>query len=151
MCIRDSYAPSSRVASAFRRTSSPHRSRGILRDERIGRDDGQAVDDGLADQHAVERVAVQARQLGDVQRRWFVDCQCRELISLPEQRQKPFESNRESQPPSSVFDGYFPGAGGADQELDVGAPDQRSDSFWQCRIVSALSLIHISEPTRLLS
>ena len=39
----------------------PERVDWILRDQFIGREDRQAVDDGLADQHAVERVGVKVR------------------------------------------------------------------------------------------
>ena len=36
----------------------------ILRDQRIGREQGQSANDGLTDQHAIEWILVQLRQLG---------------------------------------------------------------------------------------
>jgi hypothetical protein len=55
----------------------------IRRDERIGREDGEPVNDGLRHKHPIEWVAMQGWQPADVERRFFVDAQRREAPSLP--------------------------------------------------------------------
>ena len=43
-------------------TSLPDDAHGILRDQRVRRDDGQPVRNGLRDQQAIERIAVELRE-----------------------------------------------------------------------------------------
>jgi len=47
----------------------------ILRDQRVRREDDQAVNEGLADEHPIERVVVKARKARKMEHRVFFKSQ----------------------------------------------------------------------------
>src|SRR5450432_4043308 len=95
----------------------PERAHGILGDQGIGGDQREAAHDGLADQHAVEGIAVQLRELSDGQGSAFVERERFDVVSRPYVRNKRGGLARERQLTERVLDGDLPGGDGA--QIDV--------------------------------
>ncbi len=66
----------------------PDRTDRVLRDERIGRQEDMFMLDGLADQHAVERVLMERRQLIQIQRSALFKGQGSDAVTLALRRDK---------------------------------------------------------------
>ena len=108
-CLRGSVCRSSRPTRSSVR---------VLRDEVIGREDRQAMHDGLADEHAVERVAMEAgsRERGaPTPRRWAGG----DAVRLAHVAHEAVGRVGQRQAAEAVLDGNLPGGRGAQVHLVV--------------------------------
>ena len=99
--------------------ASPRRPRGVLRDEGIGRHDGESMDDRLADENAVERVGVERWQFPDVERRGLVNRKRLKTIPLAGGRNDALRRPAEAERPLRVLDRDLPGGRGTHENLGL--------------------------------
>ena len=80
----------------------------VLPDHLIGCQQNKAMDESLADQHAVEGVLVQIRQFGKLACSFFFQGQGRNTMTGTHRRNKPFGRFGKRQPSEGVLDNHFP-------------------------------------------
>lgn len=96
---------SERRPGVMRLPDGPNR---VLSDHLIGCQQNKAMDERLADQHAVEGVLVQIRQFGKLVCRFFLQGQRRNTMPGAHRRNKSIGRFGKPQPPEGVLDDYFP-------------------------------------------
>src|SRR6185436_15570101 len=100
--------------------ASPHRPRRVLGHQAVGRQDHQPMNDRLADEHAVERIAMQRRQTQHVQRALLVERQRHHATALTLGRHQFLGRFRQRQSPGRVLERDFPRGHRAEIHLVVG-------------------------------
>src|SRR5438128_1020753 len=103
---------------------SPERAHGIPLDVAVRSDDHETVGDRLADQHTVERVPMERRKPGELKRRFLVQRQTVDAVSIALCRDEPVDRLRQRQSPQRVLDGDLPCRDGAQEHLVCGINDR---------------------------
>lgn len=86
----------------------PDSSNRVLPDHLIGCQQNKAMDERLADQHAIEGVFVQIRQFGKLVCRFFLQGQGRNTMPGAHRRNKPIGRFGKPQPSEGMLDDHFP-------------------------------------------
>jgi len=94
-----------RCDGVLRLPDGPNR---VLPDHLIGCQQNKAMDESLADQHAVEGVLVQIRQFGKLVCRFFLQVQGRNTVTGKHSWNKPIGRFGKRQPSEGVLDDHFP-------------------------------------------
>ena len=91
--------------------SSPHRARRIAGEDGIGRQNDHAVHDRLTHEQSIERIAVERRQLRDMESRFFVHRQATPTLAADAPRRRAYAAAPEEAggPASRRLIGDFPG------------------------------------------
>jgi hypothetical protein len=79
-----------------------------LGDERVGRQEHTVVLDRLADEHAVERISMEAGKFVKMEHGGFMKRQLGDAVTLPLIHEESIERTRERQLAQGMFDGKLP-------------------------------------------
>ena len=115
-------ARSSGLAAHLSKAAKPAGSKqrdGILPDERIGRGERQPVRLCLADQHPVERIAMQRGQSAQLRNGGFIQSQRHDKVFFALLRDELRGRLRQGQFAEAVFDGDLPERNGAQEDLII--------------------------------
>ncbi len=96
------------MSEARKAINLPLGSQGILRDERIGSEQQAVMLDGLANQHPVERIAMQCGELMEMKYCAFFEWQHRDSMLLPLLQDKSIERRRQRQLSEGMCDRELP-------------------------------------------
>ncbi len=98
-------------------SDSPLSADGILRDQRVGREEHAVVLDGLADEHPVERIAMQNGQFVQMNHRLLIERQRRNPMPFTLLYDESVQRTRQRQFSEGVLDGQFPYRDGAEKDF----------------------------------